>query len=181
MKTLVGLAALFAGVFAAFLLQQALPAINMLHGARFVFVPMLFCYAAMVLPFPVMLTAAFYTGLLTDLMYLHVVGGHVEIALGWSIVYFVIFGSIANGLRSAMQEGTWWPFIPLSALGTSVFLFLQFAMITMRRETFVFEQAVLWRILAPGMIAALLAPLLHLAIKPFSYFFSAEPLSQRGY
>ena len=46
MKAAVGAIAACIGVFAAFLLQQSLPAIHVLHGARFVFVPMIFCYAA---------------------------------------------------------------------------------------------------------------------------------------
>lgn len=181
MKAIIQLLMLFLGVFVAFLLQQALPPIPSAHGARFVFVPMIFCYSAMVLPFPAMLAAAFYTGLLTDLMYLHVVGGHVEIGLGWSIFYFVIFGSISNGLRSSMEEGTWWPFIILSALGTSAFLLSQFLMVTFRREGIVFDEVVLWRVLAPGAVAALCAPLLHFGVKSFGSFLPSDPLETRGY
>lgn len=168
MKTAIGVLSACAGVFAAFLLQQALPAIHVLHGARFIFVPMIFCFAAVALPFPGMLLVAFFTGLLSDLMYLHVVGGRVEIALGCSIVFFVIYGSIANGFRPSYLRGHWWPVIPLSFVGTSGFLIMQFAMISLRREGFVFDEAIVWRILAPGLLATLFAPLLPVFVRPFA-------------
>lgn len=181
MKTLLGLAAIIPGVVAALLLQEMLPAVNVLHGARFVFVPMIFCYAALALPFPAMLFAALVTGLLTDLMYLHVVAGRVEIALGCSIVFFVIYGSISNGFRPAFLRGHWWPLIPLSALGTSSFLLMQFLMITLRREELIFDQAVIWRVLAPGLLAALFAPLLHAMIRPFALLIPENPLLAKSY
>lgn len=178
MRTAVILLSLGVGVFAAFFFQQALPAVNVLHGVRLLLVPTIFCYAAMSLPFPAMLAAAVYTGLLTDLMYLHVVGGQVEIALGWSIVYFVALGCLSNGFRPGMLRGHWWPVILLGALGTSVLLALQFVMISLRREGFVFEEAVVWRIIAPGLLAALFAPILHLAvsvIRPLFYSLDRTP------
>ncbi len=168
MKAAIGLAATCAGVFLALLLQQALPAVHVLHGARFVFVPLIFCLAAMALPFPLMLVAAFFTGFLCDLMYLHVIGGRVEIALGCSIVFFVIYGSIANGLRPSYLQGHWWPLVPLAGGGTAAYLLMQFAMISLRREGWEFDSALLWRVLAPGCMAAVFAPILCAAVKPFA-------------
>jgi hypothetical protein len=181
MKAVVGALAACAGVFVAFLLQQALPEIHVLHGARFVFVPMIFCYAAMALPFPAMLFAAFFTGLFSDLMYLNVVGGRVEIALGCSIVFFVIYGSIANGLRPSFLRGQWWPLIPLSVLCTWSFLIMQFTMISLRRGEFVFEEAILWRAFAPGLLAGLLAPLLYAVVKPFGALVPDNPWHTTSY
>ena len=89
-KTLIDLAALFLGVILAFIIQDALPPMTDFHSAHVLLVPMVFCFSAMVFPFAAMLVAAFYTGFLSDLMYLHVVGGKVEIPLGSSIIYFVI-------------------------------------------------------------------------------------------
>jgi len=181
MKAVAGALAACIGVFAAFLLQQALPAIHVLHGARFLFVPMIFCYAAMALPFPTMLLAAFFTGLLSDLMYLNVVDGRVEIALGCSIVFFVIYGSIANGFRPSYLRGHWWPVIPLSVICTWSFLLMQFAMISLRREGFVFDPAILWRLFAPGLLAGLFAPILHAIVKPFSALIPETPWRTREY
>lgn len=175
MKAVVSALSACVGVFVAFLLQQALPAVHVLHGARFVLVPMIFCYAAMALPFPAMLFTALFTGLLTDLMYLHIVGGRVEIALGCSIVFFVIYGSIASGLRPSYLRGHWWPVIPLSVAGTWAFLFMQLAMISLRREGLVFDEAMLWRVLAPGLLAGLFAPLLHAVVRPFAGLIPDSP------
>lgn len=181
MRTSIGLVATCAGIFLALLLQQALPAIHILQGARFVFVPMIFCLAAMALPFPAMLAAGFFTGFLCDLMYLHVVGGRVEIALGCSIVFFVIYGSIANGFRPSWQKGHWWPFIPLAAVGTSAYLLMQLLMISLRREGFEFDMVMLWRVLAPGLLAALLAPVFFAALRTLSALLPPASILGRGY
>ena len=181
MKAAVGALAVCVGVFAAFLLQQSLPAIHVLHGARFVFVPMIFCYAAMGLPFPAMLLAAFCTGLLSDLMYLNVVEGRVEIAVGCSIVFFVIYGCIVNGFRPSYLRGHWWPVIPLSVICTWGFLLMQIAMISLRREGCVFDQAILWRVFAPGLLAGLVVPILHVVVKPFASLIPENPCRARNY
>jgi hypothetical protein len=160
-KPLIDLMALFVGVILAFIIQDALPPMADFHGAHVLLVPLVFCYAAMVLPFPSMLVAAFYTGFLSDLMYLHVVGGQVEIPLGASVIYFVMFGCFANGFRPSMKSLNVLPFVLLSGVGTSLFLLLQFAAITFHRGGFVWENAVTWRILAPGIMAALIAPLFY--------------------
>jgi hypothetical protein len=161
MKTLIDLAALFLGVALAFIIQHALPAMTDMHGARILLVPLVFFYAAVVLTIPAMLVAALYTGFLSDLMYLHAVGGKVEIPIGFSILYFMSSGCVANGFQPAMKEGNVLPFVFLSAIGTSLYLFIQFAVITWQRGDFIWENAVTWRILAPGVMAALIAPLFY--------------------
>jgi hypothetical protein len=160
-KILIDLAALFAGVILAFIIQDALPPMSDFHSAHVILVPMVFCLAAVVLPFPAMLAAAFFTGFLSDLMYLHVVGGKVEIPVGMSIVYFVILGSIANGFQPAMKSRNVLPFVILSGVGTSAYLLIQFLTITLQRGGFIWGDAVFWRILAPGLMAALIAPLFY--------------------
>ena len=181
MRTFTGVAASCVGIFFAFLLQLSLPAFGILHGGRFVIVPTIFCYAAMALPFPAMLGVAFFTGLLTDLMYLHVMDGQVEIALGWHIVFFVMFGIFSQGLQSSMQNGRWWPFVLLSSLGTSTLLFLELVMICFRREGFVYDSAALWRIFVPGILAVGFAPILYLAILPFTSVFPRHDAIPRDY
>ncbi len=110
-------------------------------------------------------------------------GGHdrVEIALGCSIVFFVIYGSIANGFRPSYLRGHWWPVIPLSVICTWSFLLMQFAMISLRRDGFVFDQAILWRLFAPGLLAGLFAPLLHAVVRPFASLIPENPWSARKY
>lgn len=179
MKTVIGLGVFFLAIFIALLVQTMIPPIGLLHGARLLFVPALFCYAALVLSYPAMLAAACFTGFLCDLMYLHVVSGQVEIAAGWSIVYFVILGSIAHGFHPEMARGRWWPVIPLSIVGTSFYLLLQFVMISVRREGFFFNMDVAWRIIAPGVFAGLYAPIIHLAVASSAQLFWPEPRQRR--
>jgi len=162
MKLAAGWAAMAVAIFFALVVPEFIPPLHGLNGARVVLVPMLFCYGALAMPLWAMLPLALYSGLLTDLASLQAVNGHVEIALGWSIVYFVLFGLLAHGFQPAFLRGHWWLHILLGAAGTSLFLALQYAMICFRREAFFFNDLVAWRILAPGLIAALFAPIVHL-------------------
>jgi cell shape-determining protein MreD len=174
MRLAVSGAVLVVGVFLAFVLQAFIPPVDFLHGARVVLVPMIFLYAALVFPTWAMLLAALYTGLMTDLAYLHVVDGRVEIGLGFSIVFFVVTGLLANGFQPAFRRGHWWIHALLSAGVTAAFLAVQFAMISFRREGFVFNELVAWRILAPGLIAGVLAPFFHLIVAQASQFLPAD-------
>lgn len=181
MKLTTGLAALFLAIFLSFALQEMIPPVSYFDGARILIVPLLFCYGAIVFPGWAMVLLAIFTGLCTDLMNLHVVGGQVEIALGWSIVYFVVLGALAQGFQPAFQRGHWWIYVLLSAVGTSAFLAAQFVMISLRREPFVFNEIILWRILGPGLFAAILAPLLHLIAVGFSQFYPDAPEMAKPY
>jgi hypothetical protein len=93
--------------------------------------------------------------------------GSVEIAPGWSILLFVAVGSICQGVRELVLRGQWWWPPLLSAGSTVVYLAIQFAMITLRRfDTggLYWSEGVLWRILAPGLVASLLSLLLVLGV-----------------
>jgi len=181
MRAAIGLLASFAGVFVALLVQQAIPPVHAFEGARWLFVPAIFCLAAISLPFPAMLGAALFTGFLCDLAYLHVVGGQVEIALGCSIIFFVILGSVANGFRPSFERGRWWPLVPLSAVGTSSFLLLQFAMISLRRQSLEIEAAVAWRILLPGALAAVFSVALYFAVRQLEGLLPSPSNPGRGF
>jgi hypothetical protein len=164
MKLAIGWLSLALAIFLALIIQELIPPLRFFHGARVLMAPMLFCYGALVMPFWAMLLMAIYTGFLIDLAYLNVTDGRVEIALGWSIVVFVFFGLFAHGLQPAFAAGRWWLHVLLSATCTSVFLALQFMMICFRREGIFFNETVAWRIVAPGLFAAVLAPLVHLSV-----------------
>ena len=82
---------LVAAVYTALIAQEFIPPLSFLGGAHLLLVPVLFCYGALWLSFPTMLAFALFTGLLSDLAFLHVVGDHVEIGLGWSVLFYVQF------------------------------------------------------------------------------------------
>lgn len=181
MRTLAGSLLLTIAIFLAFRVQEYLPPLEIFRGARILLVPMLFCYGALALPFWVVVLLAVYTGFLTDLTYLHVVDGRVEIALGWSMMYFIFLGMFVHGFEPAFRRGAWWLHPPLSVIGTSLFLALQFAMISFRRSGFEYHEVVLWRTLAPGVMAGLLAPLVHLIAWQGGQFLPAESSRRRRY
>lgn len=181
MRTAIGSLILIAAIFLAFFAQEYLPALEIFHGARILLVPMLFCYGALALPFWAVILLAVYTGLLSDLWYLHGVDGRVEIALGWSMMYFIFLGMFVHGFEPAFRRGAWWLHPILSIFGTSLFLALQFVMISFRRAGFEYHELVLWRVLAPGLMAGLLAPIVHFIAWQGGQFFPADPFRQRRY
>lgn len=158
----------------AFPIQEMLPRVLAFYGAPVLLVPALFCYGALQFPAPAMLGLAVFAGFLSDLAYLHVVNGQVEIGLGWSIVFFVITGLVANGFRPMFLRGHWWVHIPLSVFVTSLFLGLQFAMISFRREGFEFSEVVVWRIVGSGLLAGLVSPFIHVIAWQASGFVSTR-------
>ena len=101
-----------AAIFLTIVIQEFIPPLRFLHGARVFLVPMLFATERCRCRFGQCCSWRFYTGFLTDLAHLNVVNGHVEIALGWSIVVFVFFGSSLTA------------FSPLSFAGAGVHVLL---------------------------------------------------------
>ena len=119
------------------------------------------------LPFPCMLVLALFAGFLYDVAYLQFVGGSVEIRAGWSILLFVAFGSICQGVRPLVQRGHWWLPPILSALTTITMLALQFLMISMSRFDsggLFWNETVAWRILTPGVLASMFSLVLLLVV-----------------
>lgn len=181
MKLAIGWLSLALAIFFALIIEFFIPPLHGLNGARVLLVPMLFFYGALSMPVWALLLLAVYAGFSMDLVTLPVVNGQVEIALGWSIVYFVVFGLLAHGFQPAFQRGHWWLHTLMAAFGTSLYLALQYAMISFRREGFVFNEIVVWRILAPGLIAALFAPLVHLIAVQAGHFIPGGSPSGRRY
>ncbi len=95
------------------------------------------------------------------------IGDSVEISVGWSILVYAAIGSICQGLRPLVLRGHWEIHAGMSGLSTSVILLLQFFAISLRRFDaggFVYNDVVFWRILGPGVIALLIAPILYFLI-----------------
>jgi hypothetical protein len=169
-------------IFLGFVIQEFIPPIWSAEGARVYLAPVFFCYGACVLPFSCMIVLALVAGFFSDfttlqiveksaasndLEAIHHVASSVEISAGWSILLFVAFGLICQGLRPLVLRGQWWIPALMSAATTIIYLAMQFIMITMRRfdEGGLFwSEAVAWRILVPGLIASLLTLLLVLVV-----------------
>ena len=173
---------LMVAIFLGLAAQEFIPPLSIAEGARVYLAPVFFCYGACSLPFPSMLALAVTAGFLgdftalqiverantsSDIYAVHTLAASVEIPAGWSILLFVAIGLICQGMRPLVLRGRWWIPALMSAGTTIVYLALQFAMITMRRieESGLFwSEVVAWRIVAPGVIAFLLALLLTLAV-----------------
>ena len=165
--------ALVVAVFVALVVQEFLPEIPFLDGARILIVPVLFCYAALWLPFPAMLGFALYTGLLSDLSALHVVGDQVEIGLGWSMLFYVFAGTLLQGARPLFLGGRWEVHCLGSATVALVLLLGQYLMVCLRRGSFMVDSTVFWHIAGPAIAALFLAP-------PVYFLFGLLPEGSKG-
>ncbi len=156
-RAIVLVAAIYLGVIA----QEFLPEASFLGGARVLVVPAIFCFGALWLPFTGMLGLALYTGLVSDLAALHVVGEQVEIGLGWSMVFYIFVGTVLQILRMMFPQGRWEIHCLASGAVTLLLLLLQYLMISLRREDFLLNGTVLLQIIGPALIILLLAPVLY--------------------
>ena len=163
---------LFAAVYVALIVQEFLPALPFFDNARIVLLPVIFCYGALWLPFPAMLGFALWTGLLGDLADLHVVGDRVEIGLGWSMLFYVFFGTLLQSLRETFAAGRWEIHALASGVVTLFLLLGQYLMVCLRRQSFQFDNTVFWHVAGPALAALLLAPL-------FCFFFRLFPGGHR--
>jgi hypothetical protein len=157
--------ALFAAIYLALVAQEFIPPLPFLGGAHFILVPVLFCYGALWLSFPAMLGLALFTGLLSDLAFLHVVGDRVEIGLGWSMLFYVFFGAALWPLRPLFLAGRWEVHCLASAAATLSLLLLQYIMVCLRRGSFLFDWTIFGHIAGPAVLALLLAPVVYFFCK----------------
>ena len=137
-----------------------IPALLWLYNAHIYIVPVIVFYGAMALPFPLMLALALYAGILLDALTVQVIGGKVEISVGWSILLYGVLAGIMHGLKPLFMRGRWEVHCIMSGIGTSVIILAQYLMITFRRGSLVFSREVWWQIGGPGLIAMAMAPII---------------------
>ena len=136
-----------------------IPPLEWMYNAHIYVVPVLVFYGAMALPFPLMLGLAFLAGVLLDALTVQVIGGKVEIAMGWSIILYGVLAVIMHGLRPLFIRGRWEVHCLLTGICTSGIILAQYLMITFRRGSFFFSKEVWWQVGGPGLIAMLMAPI----------------------
>lgn len=150
--------ALAAAICLALVAQEFIPPVPFLGGSHILLVPLLFVYGALWLPFPGMLALALCAGLLSDLAFLQVNGDQVEIGLGWSMLFYVLLGTVLRQLQPRDAPVRWEIHCLAAAASTSLLLLLQYLMVCLRRESFMMNGPVLWQIFGPGVAALFLAP-----------------------
>jgi len=146
-------------VFVAQIVEFFIPPLDWMYNARIYITLMLVFYGAMALPFPFMLVLAFWAGFLLDTFNTQVVGTHVEISLGSSILLYAVLAGIMHGLRPLFARGRWEVHCIMSGLCTSAILLGQYLMLSFRRGSLFFSREVWWQIGGPGLLAMLMAPL----------------------
>ena len=137
-----------------------IPTLDWMYNAHIYIVPVIVFYGAMALPFPLMLALAMFAGILLDVLTVQVIGGKVEISMGWSILLYAVLAGIMHGLRPLFIRGRWEVHCILSGVCTSAIVLAQYLMITFRRGSIFFSHEVWWQIGGPGLIAMLMAPLI---------------------
>ncbi len=146
-------------VFVAQIVEFFIPPLDWMYNAHIYITPVLVFYGAMALPFPLVLVLAFWAGFLLDTFNAQVVGTHVEISLGSSILLYAVLAGIMHGLRPLFARGRWEVHCIMSGLCTSAILLGQYLMLSFRRGSLFFSREVWWQIGGPGLLAMLMAPL----------------------
>jgi len=146
-------------VFVAQITELFIPPLDWMYNAHIYITPVLVFYGAMALPFPLVLVLAFWAGFLLDTFNAQVVGTHVEISLGSSILLYAVLAGIMHGLRPLFARGRWEVHCIMSGLCTSAILLGQYLMLSFRRGSLFFSREVWWQIAGPGLLAMLMAPL----------------------
>ncbi|HEY1583526.1 MAG TPA: hypothetical protein VGF73_10555 [Chthoniobacterales bacterium] len=148
-------------VFVAQLVEIFLPPLDWMFNAHIYIVPVIVCYGAVALPFPLMLALAFVAGFLWDAMTVQVLDpAHVEISFGWSILLYAVLAAIMHGLKPLFNRGRWEVHCILSGVYTALILLTQYLMISFRRGSIIFNREIWWQIGGPGLLAMLMAPLI---------------------
>ena len=145
--------------FVAQIVEFFIPPLDWMFMARIYIVPIIVFYGAMSLPFPAVMTLAFFAGFMLDAVTAQVLGGRVEISVGWSILLYAVLAAIMHGLRPLFVRGRWEVHCIVSGVCTSAILLSQYLMISFRRGSLFFTREAWWQIIGPGIIAMIMAPL----------------------
>ncbi|MEI7863988.1 MAG: hypothetical protein WCI38_01350 [Chthoniobacterales bacterium] len=166
---MIRISVLVAAVYLAVLVQEFIPPMPFFGDARILLVPVLFCYGALLFPFPGVIAFALYCGLVSDLSLLQVDGDHVEIGLGWTMLYYVLVSASLRILQPFLPGRRWETHCLLSGGVTLMLLLGQYLMVCLRRAALVLDADVLWQIAGPAVAALLLAPVFYLLLNILPY------------
>jgi hypothetical protein len=163
--------ALLALVFGSFVFQFFLSPVIFLHGAAILFVPAIYFYGCLSLPFPLVLALTFYTGFLNDLFMLPQLTGHADYTVGTSILIYLIPGLVMHGFRPLFLRHRWEIHCLLAeicALLTPFLLLAEYAILSFQRSELFLSDVIIWRILGPGLISLFVAPCVFFILTPLS-------------
>ncbi|MBT8038291.1 MAG: hypothetical protein KJO21_12180 [Verrucomicrobiae bacterium] len=154
---------------AACMVQQFLPAISGLHGARVLILPLVFLCAAASVDFPPMLLLAFICGFLWDAQHaLAPHGGNPEVyttpveslSFGYSIILYALMGLLMQGIQPLFRNGKWHISSLLAGIAIFLYLFSEYLLINFVRGDFVFPPTAFYRIYLTSALTMLFSPII---------------------
>lgn len=169
-------------IFAAFALEEFIPAVAMAHNARLFLAPVFFFCASVAVPFPMMLCLAFTTGLLWDARYLPMVsidsgveqvasaslGGVTsngnDLGFGISILLFGVLGMLMQGIRPLFRKGRWEMPVLMVGFVMMVWLLTQYLLMTFLRGEVFFPRQLWVKLVSDALMAMLASPLFYLCL-----------------
>lgn len=154
---------------AACMVQQFLPAISGLHGARVLILTLVFLCAAVSVDFATMLLLAFICGFLWDAQNaLGPPGGNQDIytdpveplRFGYSIILYAMMGLLMQGIQPLFRKGKWHISSLLAGIAIFLYLFSEYLLINFWRGDFVFPRTAFYRIYLTSALTMLFSPLI---------------------
>ncbi len=151
------------------MVQQFLPAISGLYGARVLILPLVFLCCAVSVDFSSMLLLAFLCGFLWDAQHtLGPQGGDPEIykapveslKFGYSILLYAMMGLLMQGIQPLFRKGKWHLSSILAGIAIFLYLFSEYLLINLIRGDFSFPPTALYRIYLTSALTMLFAPLI---------------------
>ncbi|MCC6880512.1 MAG: hypothetical protein WBE58_15745 [Verrucomicrobiales bacterium] len=145
------------------LTQEFIPPVKWAYLARILIVHVTFYCAAVTVPYPLMLVMAFATGFAWDALH-HVPvensSGNPELAFGLTILIFLVFGSLIQGVRPLFRRGRWE--LPVILIGFCIFggLCLEHLLISFHRGSLELSGKLWFKQLFTSLFSMLAAPIM---------------------
>ncbi len=154
-------------VLAACMVQQFLPTIPALYGARVLILPLVFLCTAVSVDFATMLLLAFICGFLWDAQHaLAPHGGDSEVysepveqlRFGYSIILYVFMGFLMQSIQPLFRKGVWHISSLLAGVSIFLYLFAEYLLINFVRGDFTFPPVTFSKIYLTGALTMLFSP-----------------------
>lgn len=151
------------------MVQQYLPAIPSLYGARVLILPLVFLCSAVSVNFATMLVLAFICGFLWDAQ--HLLGEHGgdpdvythpvdSLRFGYSIILYAVMGLLMQSIQPLFKKGVWHISSLLAGLCIFLYLFAEYLIINFVRGDFTFPSVTFYRIYLTGAVTMLCSPII---------------------
>lgn len=156
-------------ILAACMVQQFLPAIGALYGARVLIVPLVFLCSAVCVDFATMLMLAFMCGFLWDAQHtLGIQGGDPDVyanpveslRFGYSIILYALMGLLMQLIQPLFRKAKWHISSILAGIAIFSYLFTEYLLLNFVRGDFTFPPNILYRIYLTSALTMLFSPLI---------------------